>query len=70
MPVEVREWMGPAPSSPDVVLEAQPPAQPHRRVSIERPIRLAGRRLNQNSRQSGRSRDLRSAISAFAATRL
>jgi hypothetical protein len=23
------------------VLEAQPPAQPHRRVSIERPIRLA-----------------------------
>ena len=29
------------PSSPDFVLEAQPPAQPHRRVSIERPIRLA-----------------------------
>ena len=41
MPVEVREWIAPAPSSPDFVLEAQPPAQPHRRVSIERSIRLA-----------------------------
>ena len=29
--------IAPAPSSPDFVLEAQPPAQPHRRVSIERP---------------------------------
>ena len=41
MPVEVREWIAPAPSPPDFVLEAQPPAQPHRRVSIERSIRLA-----------------------------
>src|SRR5271157_2592244 len=41
VPIEVREWIAPAPSSPDFVLEAQPPAQPHRRVSIERPIRLA-----------------------------
>src|SRR5208337_2443402 len=41
VPVEVREWIAPAPSSPDFVLEAQPPAQPHRRVSIEGPIRLA-----------------------------
>ena len=41
VPVEVREWIAPALASPDVVLEAQPPAQPHRRVSIERPIRLA-----------------------------
>src|SRR6202142_4021762 len=41
VPVEVREWIAPAPSSPDFVLEAQPPAQPHRRVGIERPIRLA-----------------------------
>src|SRR5580704_341686 len=39
VPVEVREWIAPAP--PDFVLEAQPPAQPHRRVSIERSIRLA-----------------------------
>src|ERR1700677_2347366 len=39
VPVEVREWIAPAP--PDFVLEAQPPAQPHRRVSIERPIRIA-----------------------------
>src|SRR5208283_2207918 len=30
-----------APASPDFVLEAQRPAQPHRRVGIERPIRLA-----------------------------
>src|SRR5271165_3565073 len=29
VPVEVREWIAPAPSSPDFVLEAQPPAQPH-----------------------------------------
>ena len=41
VPVEVREWIAPAPSPPDFVLEAQPPAQPHRRVSIERSIRLA-----------------------------
>src|ERR1700722_7806260 len=41
VPVEVREWIAPAPSSPDLVLGAQPPAQPHRCVSVERPIRLA-----------------------------
>jgi hypothetical protein len=41
VPVEVQEWIAPAPSPPDFVLEAQPPAQPHRRVSIERSIRLA-----------------------------
>ena len=39
--VELREWIAPALSSPDIVLEAQPPAQPHRRVGVERPIRLA-----------------------------
>ena len=39
VPVEVREWIGPAPASPDLVLEAQPPAQPHRCVVVERPIR-------------------------------
>ena len=39
VPVEVREWIAPAP--PDFVLEAQPPAQPRRRVGIERSIRLA-----------------------------
>ena len=32
---------GPAPSSPDFVLEAQPPAHPRRRVGVKRPIRLA-----------------------------
>src|SRR5208283_147024 len=41
VPVEVRERIAPAPASPDVVLEAQPPAQPPRRVGVERPIRLA-----------------------------
>src|SRR5271157_2510558 len=40
VPVEVREWIGPAPSSPDFVLGAQPPAYPHSCVGIERPIRL------------------------------
>jgi hypothetical protein len=40
VPVEVREWIASAPSPPDFVLEAQPPAQPHRCVSVERPIRL------------------------------
>jgi hypothetical protein len=37
VPVEVREWVAPAPSSPDFVLGAQP----HCCVSVERPIRLA-----------------------------
>src|SRR5215472_4239683 len=40
VPVEVREWISPAPASPDLVLEAQPPAQPHSGVVIDRPIRL------------------------------
>src|SRR5215470_5713490 len=40
MPVEVREWIRPAPASPDLVLETQPPAQPHRGVVVERPIRF------------------------------
>src|SRR3954453_10154364 len=32
MAVQVREWIGPAPSSPDLVLETQPPAPPHRGI--------------------------------------
>ncbi len=40
VPVQVREWISPAPASPDLVLEAQPPAQPHSGVVIDRPIRL------------------------------
>src|SRR3954447_12191943 len=40
VPVEVREWIGPASASPDLVLGAQPPAQPHSRVVVERSIRL------------------------------
>ena len=39
VPVEVREWISSALASPDLVLEAQPPAQPHSRVVVERPIR-------------------------------
>ena len=34
--VEVREWIAPALAPPDFVLEAQPPAQPHRRIGVER----------------------------------
>ena len=42
VPVEVREWISSALASPDLVLEAQPPAQPHSRVVVEHPIRFAG----------------------------
>ena len=42
VPVQVREWIGPAPASPELVLVAQPPAQPRSRVGVERPIRAAG----------------------------
>src|SRR2546426_7282869 len=34
VPVKVREWISPAPASPDLVLEAQPPAQPHSGVRV------------------------------------
>src|SRR6516225_5076228 len=40
--VKVREGIGSALASPDLVLEAQPPAQPHSRVVVEHPIRCAG----------------------------
>src|SRR6516165_4431883 len=40
VPVKVREWISPALASPDLVLDAQPPAQPHRCVVVERSIRL------------------------------
>src|SRR5271168_2865357 len=40
VPVEVREWIGPALASPDLVLDAQPPAQPHSGVIVDRPVRL------------------------------
>src|SRR5271155_6252344 len=36
--VEVREWIAAALASSGLVLEAQPPAQPHRCVAIERAI--------------------------------
>ena len=39
VPVEMREWIGPALASPDFVLDAQPPAQPHSGVIVDRPIR-------------------------------
>jgi hypothetical protein len=35
--------MGSAPSPPDLVLVAQPPAQPRSGVVVERPVRLADR---------------------------
>ena len=34
MLVKVREWIGSALTSPDFVLEAQPPAQPHSRIVV------------------------------------
>src|SRR5215203_3039008 len=40
VPVKVREWIGPALASPDVVLDAQPPTQPRRCVVVDRPVRL------------------------------
>src|SRR5262245_18460140 len=40
VPVKVREWISPAFASPDLMLDAQPPAQPHSRVVVDRPIRL------------------------------
>ena len=33
MLIEMREWIGPALAPPDLMLEAQPPAQPHCRVA-------------------------------------
>ena len=41
VPVEVREWIAPAPASPELVLVAQPPAQPRCGVVVERAIRRA-----------------------------
>src|SRR5204863_7505684 len=40
VPVKVLEWIGPALASPDLVLDAQPPAQPHSGVVVDRPVRL------------------------------
>src|SRR3979490_3647341 len=40
VPVKVREWIGPALASPGFVLDAQPPAQPHSGVVVDRPIRF------------------------------
>ena len=40
MPVKVPEWISSALASPDLVLEAQPPAQPHSGVVVDRPVRL------------------------------
>ena len=42
MPVKVREGIAPALASPDLVLESEPPAQPHSRVVVERAICFAG----------------------------
>src|SRR5215472_16940445 len=37
--IQVREWIGPAPPMPDLVLVTQPPTQPHRGVGVESAIR-------------------------------
>ena len=41
VPVEMRARISPALASPGFVLELQPPAQPHRGVTVECPIRFA-----------------------------
>ncbi len=41
VPVKVREWICPALASPDLVLGAQPPAQQHGCLVVERPIRFS-----------------------------
>src|SRR5881409_3341428 len=40
VPVKVREWIIPALASSDLVLDAQPPAQPHSGVVVDRPVRF------------------------------
>jgi len=40
VPVQVREWIGPALASPDLVLDAQPPAQPLSGLVVDRPVRF------------------------------
>jgi hypothetical protein len=42
VPVKVREGIAPALASPELVLESQPPAQPHSRVVVERAIGFEG----------------------------
>src|SRR6516162_4393061 len=42
VPVKVREWIAPALASPELVFESEPPAQPHRRVFVERAIGFEG----------------------------
>src|SRR6266480_4587933 len=40
VPVKMREWIGPALASPDFMLGAQPPTQPHSCVVVDRPVRF------------------------------
>src|SRR3954454_18750732 len=40
VPVKVRERISPALASPDFVLDAQPPTQPHSGVVVDRPVRF------------------------------
>src|SRR6202790_2795046 len=40
MPVKAREWICPALASPGFVLDAQPPAQPHSGIVVDRPVRF------------------------------
>src|SRR5258708_39893742 len=42
VPVKVREGITPALASPDLVLELEPPAQPHSRVVVEHAIGFEG----------------------------
>jgi hypothetical protein len=41
VPVEMREWIGRTLASPDLAFDAQPPAQPHGGVIVDRSIGFA-----------------------------
>src|SRR5256885_10417868 len=55
VPVEVREWIAPALASPALVLEPQPPAQPHGHVCVERASAAPWPRASPGSRSRPRS---------------
>ena len=56
VPVKVREWISSALASPDLVLEAQPPAQPHSGVVVmakSRPIKFSSNSPQDQCTSSG-----------------
>jgi hypothetical protein len=58
VPVQVREWIAPALASPDLVLEPQPPAQPHSSVVVDRPVRFGDGHSSRYYRRGGWRNDI------------